>query len=501
VDSASRPPAGGWAVRTSPTGSCRFQAHERINSFMNKRVLFVSYLFPPVGGAGVQRAAKFVKYLPAHGWTPSVLTVANPSVPVFDDSLSAEVPPQVLIRRAMTWEPSYAVKIITAGAGQADASYFSSFPRLARFLARGLIKTLLQPDPQVLWLPGAMREGLKLLREVRHDVIFATAPPFSSFLVAARLSRHSGLPLVLDYRDEWTICTAHWENRRQDLLSRYIQRRLQYQVLRQARVVIATTRSSAEALAQICLAADSKALVTHIYNGFDAIDFPVLPPSGQNGSLFRLVYVGTLWNLASIDPLVEAVREFASRTPALAPYLELVLAGRRTQQQQQRLEALKALPCRVSEYPYLDHRRSLELLSSATMSCILLSDLPGTARVVPAKVFECMAARRPVLAIAPRGELTELLSRYAGAHIFHPRETLRLAAFLAEQVGRFQAGSYSSNVCWDGDAFSRTHAARQLADLLGVCAGTAASTRPGRTERPLEFAASTHQSQIDAIAI
>src|SRR5205807_913119 len=221
-------------------------------ALMTKRVLFVSYLFPPVGGAGVQRAAKFVKYLPACGWIPSVLTVANPSVPVRDESLVAEIPPQAVIRRARPWEPSYAVKGMVAAREPAGAHPLRTVGRLARNLVHGVVKTLLQPDPQVLWLPGAMRQGLKLLREIRHDVILATAPPFSSFLVAARLSRKTGLPLILDYRDEWTICNAHWENRRPDLLSRFILRHMQERILRQASMVLATTRSSAHALAQLC---------------------------------------------------------------------------------------------------------------------------------------------------------------------------------------------------------------------------------------------------------
>src|SRR5436309_676692 len=85
---------------------------------MDQRVLFVAYQFPPVGGAGVQRITKFVKYLPYHGWRASVLTVANPSVPVMDDSLSADIPPGTIVRRAQTLEPGYALKaVVSAGGG------------------------------------------------------------------------------------------------------------------------------------------------------------------------------------------------------------------------------------------------------------------------------------------------------------------------------------------------------------------------------------------------
>jgi glycosyltransferase involved in cell wall biosynthesis len=451
---------------------------------MSKRVLFIAYLFPPVGGAGVQRAAKFVKYLPVCGWTPTVLTVTNPSVPVLDESLVDEIPPEAVIRRAPTWEPSYAVKNIVASADSADSRPLRQAGRLARRLLNSVVKTLLQPDPQVLWLPGALREGLKLLGQARHEVILATAPPFSSFLVAARLSRKTGLPLVLDYRDEWTICNSHWENRRPDPVSRFILDRLQARMLRRTNTVLATTRSSAKMLARLCQAAGSKARVGYIYNGFDVDDFPAVG-SGSPGhypvpsSHLRLVYVGSLWNMASVEPLVQAVQRFADQTPDLACHLELVFAGRRTDKQQQHVEILKRLPCRVVEYSYLDHRRAVELLCSASLSCILLGDLPGAERVVPAKVFECMAARRPLLAITPPGEMTELLSAYPGAHVYHPRETKPLADFLANQVRRCRAGVPPADVVWDGAPFSRAQEARQLAEILDSCAVDSNSTPHG----------------------
>src|SRR5262245_29395997 len=83
-----------------------------------KRVLFVSYLFPPVGGVGTQRVTKFVKYLPQFGWQTSVLTVSNPSVPLLDESLLADIPPGTIIRRAKTYEPGYSLKKAISGGGQ-----------------------------------------------------------------------------------------------------------------------------------------------------------------------------------------------------------------------------------------------------------------------------------------------------------------------------------------------------------------------------------------------
>ena len=171
-----------------------------------KRVLLISYVFPPVGGAGVQRAVKFSKYLPRHGWEVSVLTASNPSVPLFDSSLQNDVPSDTVIERALTLEPSYAAKAsVAANSSHRDRWGFRKF---IKSVARSTASTLLQPDPQILWAPQAMKRASQLLKSMRHDAIIATAPPFSSLIIGKRLSQKFGLPLVADYRDEWEISNA-----------------------------------------------------------------------------------------------------------------------------------------------------------------------------------------------------------------------------------------------------------------------------------------------------
>ncbi len=433
-----------------------------------RRVLCVAYLFPPVGGAGVQRSVKFVKYLPQCGWQPSVLTVANPSVPLYDKSLAADVPADTLIRRARTWEPSYAVKTAVS-AGEKDAP--GRGPGLARRLVKDALRRLgnlvLQPDPQILWVPSAVREGMRLLREVPHAAILATAPPFSSFLVAAILARRTGLPLVLDYRDEWTLSNAYYENKKPDRVSEFIQRRMQKAVVRSARALLATTACSARALDEVRAAAGSDARVSWIYNGYDPADFPAAPAAPRPaGAPFRIAYVGTLWNLTDVAPLVGAVQDLARRRPDLAARLELVFAGRRTGAQEEVLAGLKGLPCRVVAHPYLDHRAALELVRSADALCVLLSDVPGAERVVPAKIFEYMATKQPVLAIAPRGEVWDLLKDYPAGHAFAPADTDGIAAHLARRIAGPGEGGPANFAGWDGSRYDRLHQAGQLAELL-----------------------------------
>src|SRR5262245_58602691 len=119
---------------------------------MAPRVFVICYSYPPVGGAGVQRVVKFVKYLPSFGWLPTVLTVANPSVPLLDNSLTADVPSATPVHRAKTWEPGNALKTVVSAGSEGAAGKGGRAGRLLKRLARQAINLILQPDPQILWL-------------------------------------------------------------------------------------------------------------------------------------------------------------------------------------------------------------------------------------------------------------------------------------------------------------------------------------------------------------
>ncbi|MDB5357464.1 MAG: mshA 2 [Phycisphaerales bacterium] len=383
-------------------------------------------------------------------------------------SLLEDLPQHLIIKEAKTWEPGYAAKAALSPGAMRNGGA-RGIKRLLRGSLHRLATLALQPDPQILWVPDALRQGRRLLEETRHAAIVASGPPFSTFLVGAALSRHYGLPLVLDYRDEWSISNAYMENKRPDLLSRTLQSWMQTSVVTTARALVATTNSSARALETVCKRARSEARVTWIYNGFDPEDFADVSEHSHkttDSGVYRLAYVGTLWNLTSVEPLVCGVEKLAARNPNAAARLELVFAGRRTPQQSHLLSRLKDLPCRVVEHPYLDHHKALELVRSADGLCVLLTDVPAAARVVPAKIFEYMAARRPILAISPKGELWELLAEYPAKCLAAPTDTDAIADYLESELNRHARGPAPRFENWNPSQHARPQQAEQLAELL-----------------------------------
>ena len=435
-----------------------------------RRLLLIAYQFPPVGGAGVQRVTKFVKYLPQFGWHVTVLTVKNPSVPILDESLLSDIPAETVLARATTWEPGYTLKSLVAGAPDSSARMLRSVVRSSvKNVVRRIANYVLQPDPQILWVPQAIRMGRELLGRQPYDAILASGPPFSTFLVGRALSSQCGVPLAVDYRDEWDLSNKYMENRKFGHLASWIQRRQQERVLRSASAVIATTRAGTASLESAIGRAGSRAETACIYNGFDPDDFPAGVVETANrpaDAPLRLVYVGTLWKLTSMAPLGAALRLLANRMPDLGRRIKLVVAGRRTPEEQQELASLQAATGCVEELAYVEHSDAVALMRSADMLLANLADLPGTERVLPAKAFEYLAVRKPILAVTPRGELWDLLKQHPGTALFNPSNATGIAELLEISLARGVSSDPRPVLHGKLAGLDRISQCRQLAEVL-----------------------------------
>lgn len=443
------------------------------NSLQRGRVLLIAYSFPPVGGAGVQRPVKWVKYLQRAGWEVTVMTPSNPSVPVLDNSLLKEVAPETRLLRPATWEPGYATKQGLAQTADCPASWKQTATRWVKQGIRTAARLALQPDPQILWYYNALREATRLLKKVPHSAILCTAPPYSSFLIGKALKRRFRIPLILDYRDEWDLSSQYLEHAQRDRWSQWIQERQQRSVLRAADAIVATTQASLDHLSGRLNSLGHRARRLCLYNGFDPEDFP--QPSGTSSSesiihprtdnRIRLVYTGTLWNLTDIAPLVTAMERLQQQAPSLAERFELVCVGRKTVEQQQHLARLSTTACRLIERDYCDHSESLKWLQSVDALVLLLSQVPGAERVVPAKLFEYLAARKDLLAIVPAGETSSLVSPFFPQGCCPPSDIDSIVNWLARVAldGVRPVSPQNSEAI---EEFSRARQTERLSDLL-----------------------------------
>lgn len=392
--------------------------------------LLVAYAFPPVGGSGVQRMSKLAKYLPMHGFKPHVLTVANPSVPLTDESLARDLPSDLDIIRARSLEPGYGAKK-AAWAAAADAKP-SRKTQLVRF-ASGLVRQLAYPDIQMLWMPGAHAALAKMLMNDPPGAVLISGPPFSQFLLAPLARTRAAV--VLDYRDEWAVVRGAYEMTR-STVARVLGDPLEALLLKSADMVTTATEEFRTNLLDRFPFLDPSSVVA-IPNGYDPEDFAhdlPLPPRDH----FVVSHVGTVFKLTSPRGLLGAVRRLHAREPELAKLLKVKFVGRIVDIDATLFEGMDALG--VERIGYLDHDEAVRTLAASHLVLAILDEAPGVERIYPAKIFEAMAIGRPSLTLAPEGALSRLVQKHKVGDWLPPRDEEAICALLVQKLRAFRDG-------------------------------------------------------------
>lgn len=423
------------------------------------RALIVAYAFPPTGGAGVQRISKMVKYLPAHGVKPSVLTVSNPSVPVTDESLLKDLPPDLEVLRARTFEPAYGAK---KAAWEAQSDTKPSLKKRAVKMASGVARQLMYPDPQMLWMPAAMATMAKAIATSPPDVVLISGPPFSPFLLAPLA--HTRSAVVLDYRDEWSTIRKTYEMTGSHI-ARVIGDPLEALLLKRADMITTATEEFRQALLDrfTFLAPES---VVFIPNGFDRDDFPASLPGPPEDKLV-ISYVGTIFKLVSPQGLLNAVRRLHEREPELAKLLHLRFIGRIVDSELPFFEGMEKMG--VERVGYVAHDEAVKALGSSHLICVILDEVDGVERIYPAKIFEAMAIGRPTFVLTPPvSALARLVTKHKVGDLFTPRDVEGICTYLEGKLRAFKDGARGvpTSTPVDIDIFDRKNTAGEFARVM-----------------------------------
>jgi len=367
-----------------------------------KKVLVIAYTFPPSGGAGVQRPLKFVKYLKEFGWEPAVLTVRNPSVPTADEGLIKDIPADVKIYKAKTFEPSYANKEKFASTDKNSTPY--------RKKIKSLISYLFMPDMQILWWPGLILYLIAIFRADRPDVVFVTAPPFSSLIPVVVFGKMFHVPVIVDFRDEWSFARSNIENAGRGKIPEFLDFWLERMVVKLCCDFTAATKSYVDSIRlRHYSAAMGKGVA--ITNGYDEDDFNTLKRKRNNDGKFNILYTGTVWKATSLKSFISAVENLLDEFPELIGKLSIQIFGRVVEDELDYMKSLIEQNIIVLE-GYRSHSEIMQEMINADLLLLTLSDLPGANKIIPGKTFEYMATKNKILAILPKGETSALLDSY-----------------------------------------------------------------------------------------
>jgi len=425
--------------------------------FSMNKVVIVSYAFPPVGGVGVQRATKFVKYLRHFDWEPIVLTVANPSAPLVDVALLQDIPEGVKILRTITFEPSYAQK--KNYSETKDSSGLNFKP-----LMKKIFSGLLLPDIQILWWPGLICKLISVIRSEKPQCIFVTAPPFSSFIPVVAIGSLFKIPVVADFRDEWNFSREQWENSAKNRVARHLDRVFEKYVVSKCAIVTAATKSYIDSLVFKYNLPSSKCFV--ITNGYDESDFQLkeMPKSAINDEKNIILYAGTAWNGSSLKFFFSALKEIDAIDHGLFNRFRIQLYGRIVDSELDHLKQ-QNLGNLVELNGFVQHEEIVKTMIQASILLLVISDFPGAEKIIVAKTFEYMATGKHIFAIVPEGETKRLLSeQYDNVTFAHPgdlsdikNQVIKIVSSIDQIVS--VRGKYVSQ-------FSRKSLTGQLADVL-----------------------------------
>ncbi|MCP4548899.1 MAG: glycosyltransferase family 4 protein [bacterium] len=389
-----------------------------------KRVLMISYFFPPMGDGGVFRNLKLARYLPEHGWSPHVLCGRAEDYWVRDESLLDQLPPDLAVTRiggltgqsvlrrlrsgfrAGDGSRSSAATGKEAGAGSRSSGLFRHLRTLGDFLCL--------PDSYSGWISPAVREGRKILAANDVDLIYSSSPPDSSHLAAARLARETGLPWVADFRDPWI--NLHLK-RSPTALHRSWHLRKEMMVLQEARIVAVTEgwrRYYAER---------TSAPPRLIRNGFDPADFTGLPEAATAGAGEKIImlHAGKLSLTRSVAPMLNGVARLLGERPDLRDRFEIHLLGPR-ESDNERIARELGLSNIVKWIDSVDHAGSVARQRQADLLLLIKHDDSRYRDLIPGKFYEYVAADRPILAITPEGEIDTLMEQYRLGWTARPSE-------------------------------------------------------------------------------
>lgn len=373
-----------------------------------KNVLFMVYYFPPLGGSGVQRPLKFLKYLRDFGWNPVVICPEPGAYPYYDPSLVDELENLSLeIHRVEASTPFHLPFLRNEKV---------NFPEKLTEIVRRISRLSMYPDNKKGWIEPAIKKAMDLSQNRSFDLIFSTAPPFSDHIAASELKKKLNIPLVLDYRDAWT------NNHFMDGLFEWqktIHNRLEKTCLNNANHIIVLDKNMEtlirEAHPDIPL---NTSVITH---GFDPDDFngTVEPTLEYKSKKLNLLYSGLFYECNQPDVFLKALKELVQESKISREDFHLHFQGGLTPRIKDYVNDLD-MGNSVTDYGYITHSRAVANVQKADALWMISNFNPVHKQVKSGKLFEYMGSKKPILGLVHSGSESEALKHYEAGYIAKP---------------------------------------------------------------------------------
>lgn len=431
---------------------------------MPSRVLLISYLFPPAGGVGVLRALSFAKYLPQYGHEVHVLSALNPSVPTLDPDLLRHIPPQVTLHRAFTPELSFHFRqklwklMSPARSDPSQPVPATRTPQTGlKYRLGNLARRFFSPDPEVVWVPFALRQARRIIRNHGIDTVLVTVPPFSSLMIGTVLkSDFPRVRLISDFRDEWF----------QFHLSVFAFHNNSYTLLRAREVESAAVQASDLVLSVVPSIIGqmrgrypdqppSKFRV--IYNGFDPDLVAAFRPRPHGTQEVVVTFVGTIYGPSTLRYYLDALDGLPQETRAR---FKTRLIGRIAEEETATIESAQS---RIEVLGFMSQADTFRMMEESDFLLLTMTD----ASCITGKFFDYIGTCKPMLALTPpSGEVQRMLEETGAGWWADYRDPGAIRNLLIRALDAVLSGVVPATPRKVADRFARPKLAAELSGLI-----------------------------------
>lgn len=431
----------------------------------SKRVLIITYYWPPSAGSGVQRWLKFAKYLPDFGWEPVIFTPENPDFELRDPLMEKEVSPLLDVLKFPIWEPYQVLRLLKKEKIKDPAVIMEK--RQKSWLDKAAIWTranAIIPDPRVYWVKPSVKFLGQLMDTNEFQAVITTGPPHSMHLIGRELKRQYGIPWLADFRDPWstwefldTLPMIDWVKNKH--------RKLENSVFKEADALVTISPTFQQEMEH--LAGRNIQVIT---NGFDPVDLPSdfsmkLPAS----EALEIVYTGVIDAIRDPMPFLLAMKEVFGHTDKK---IKLTFVGRVSQQVKAAIEEDRWFSSHVRLVGYVSHTAVFGFYAKAQFLLLILTNTKNAKGNIPGKVFEYMATGRQIIALGdPDGDTARILQEAGAGKVFRHEDRAGLKAYL-ENCGNTLGHTPQHAL---NSSYERRTLTGKLAELLNEISGDESS--------------------------
>ncbi len=425
-----------------------------------KTLLIISYGYPPIASPAALRMAKFAQYLPDFGWRVAVVT-SKDGYSMSQGGLASPGEDEGLVLR-----------VADSFAGQAKRSYSGADPNASAKGVKARIKALMRktarqvliPDRDIVWYPGALKTAEEAVGKFRPDAVLSTSPNPTNHLVAAKIARRHALPHIMDFRDLWTLEPGY---HRAGLRGQF-ERRLERKMVDAAHAILTVSPAMARQVKQAWpKLADNVHVVMNGYDEADFSDHMALHPEADQP--FTLIYAGQFLG-GERDPSVvlDAIAALSERRVATPETLRFDVYGPKEAWFQAEVDR-RRIGNFVHSHGSVPYNQVPPALMRSDALVVITRTLPGSESELTTKLFDYMAARREIVAVAPDGyDLANVVDGLGNAVRFSPGDSEAAVAWLEERLQQHKTGELDRRpvAMMDRDPATAAYSRKELAGKL-----------------------------------